>query len=127
MSPFRKKILIIDEDGFSRICFAIFELEGFTSEIITDIDLLRQKVRDDEFSLVVTSYPFGTTYLREIKEKNIPTVILSDQINRDLINLLQQFENSYCMVKPIDYRKFRSLVKQMVNGELALQGGYSIV
>ncbi|HDL21335.1 MAG TPA: DNA-binding response regulator [Nitrospirae bacterium] len=122
-----KRILILDEVGFSRICFAILEFEGYRAETIANLDNLATRLNNEEFGLIITSYPFGLFLFDEIKRRNVPIIILSDHINRDLINILEGFANSYCMIKPLDYQKFRSLVKQVMDGNLNIQGGYNLV
>ncbi len=122
-----KKILIIDEHRFSRICSAILETAGYGTDMISYARDLPSKLNDNEWGLVVTSYPYGAFFFEEIKKKNIPTIILSDNIDGRLINILNNFNNSYCMIKPLDYDKFKTLVSQVISGDLTAQGGYSIV
>lgn len=123
-----KKILIIDEAGFSRICCAILEFEGYGIETTTDFERALSRLAVGEFGLIITSYPYGISLFDEIRRKNISAIILSDHINGDLINILEGFNNSYCMIKPLDYQKFRLLVKQVMSGDLSnIQGGYNIV
>jgi len=112
-----KKILIIDENRFSRICSAILEHEGFETEIFENIENKSMRFDNREFRLIITSYPFGHFLFEKIKKMNLPTIILTDHINRAFINLLEGFNNSYCMVKPLDYHEFRSLVKQIASCE----------
>jgi DNA-binding NtrC family response regulator len=110
-----KKVLIIDERGFSHVCSAILEQEGHKTEVLEDFEGLLPKVGNKDFGLVITSYPFCHSLFEKIKSMGLPTIVLTDHINRSLINLLEGSSNSYCMVKPLDYQKFRSLVKQIVN------------
>ncbi len=123
-----KKILIIDEYGFSRVCSAILgEIVGFETDMISPADDLPSKLNNNTLRLIVTSYPYGVFLFDEIKRRNIPTIILSDNIDGKLITILNDFNNSYCMIKPLDYDKFKTLVKQVINGEPTAQGGCSIV
>jgi DNA-binding NtrC family response regulator len=113
-----KKILIIDENRFSRICSAILEHEGFETEIFENSGNQFVKFDNKRFGLIITSYPFSHGLFEKIKQMNIPTIILTDHINRAFINLLEGFNNSYCMVKPLDYQEFQSLVKQIASCEI---------
>jgi DNA-binding NtrC family response regulator len=122
-----KKILIIDEHRFSIVCSAILENGGYKAETITNIDNLPAGLNLDDFGLIITSYPFGFYFLKEIKKEQVPKIIFSDQINDSLIRALHCIDNSYCMIKPLDYGKFKSLVKEVMSGNLAMTGGYSIV
>ncbi len=109
-----KKILILDEAGFSRICAAILEKEGFGTNAVSDIRQLGSNVNYRDFGLVITSYPYGAVLLEKLINKRIPTIILSDFMNRDLMATLDHFDKSisHCMIKPLDYHKFRTLVNE---------------
>ncbi len=123
-----KSILIIDEVGFSRICSAILESEGYRVESVTDRDNLASKLNNEETVLIITScYPYGVLFSEDIKKRNIPVIILSDLINKELINILEKFNSSYCMVKPLDYQEFKRLVRKIVNGDINNHGEYNIV
>jgi DNA-binding NtrC family response regulator len=107
-----RKILIIDERGFSKICSAILELEGHKTKIFKSAEYVLPSNRN-KFSLIITSYPYGYFLFEEIIKLNLPTIIMTDQINRDVMNLVKTLPNSYCMIKPIDYDKFRSIVREI--------------
>ncbi len=116
MNTNHKKILIVDEAGFSRVCSAILEKEGYGTSAITDIRQLGSNVNYKDFGLVITSYPYGAFLLEKLIESGIPTIILSDQVSRDLMAKLDNFDKSlsHCMIKPLDYHKFRILVNQVM-------------
>ena len=118
METIKKKILIFDESGFSRICSAILEKEGYGTNAICDVHQVDSIIKDNDFGLVITSYPFGTYLLEKLKQARIPTIILSDNISRELMRTLEHFDKSlsHCMIKPLDYNKFRSLVNQKMRG-----------
>ncbi len=122
-----KKILIIDETGFTRVCSAILKNKGHEVENISIDDNLQAKLAQNKYSLIVTSYPYCAIFLNAIKNSGIPVLILSDHIDNNLFSILKNFDNSFCMIKPIDYDKFRYLVTQIINGESIPQGGYCIV
>ncbi len=108
-----KKILIVDESGFSRICSAILEKEGYATIVSCDVQKLDSMLLNHkEFGLVITSYPYGAILLEKLKKLKIPTIVLSDFINRDLMTTLEDFDksSSHCMIKPLDYNKFKSVV-----------------
>lgn len=123
-----KQILIIDEHGFSRICSAILEeIVGYETDVVSDANELPSKLSNSELKLIVTSYPYGAFFFDEIRKRKIPTIILSDNIDGRLIDMLNDFQNSYCMIKPVDYEKFKALVRQVVSGEPLARGGSCIV
>jgi DNA-binding NtrC family response regulator len=127
MSILDKRILMIDEQGFYRVCSAILEAEGYSTELFTSVNNLPVKLSNNEFGLIILSYPFGAFLLDEIKKWNISTIVFTDNIDGSLINLLNGFENSYCMIKPLDYGKFRSLVREVMSHNFVYQKGYNIV
>lgn len=123
-----KKILIIDEDGFSRICSAIIrDIVGYDTDVLCGGSDLASKLNSRTLKLIVTSYPYGAFLFEEIKKRNIPTIILSDNVDEKLISMINGFENSYCMIKPLDYDRFKGIVKHVVTGELPASGGCCIV
>jgi DNA-binding NtrC family response regulator len=122
-----KNILVIDEDGFYRICSAILASEGFVAELFTDIENLPLSLSNNKFGLVLISYPYGAFLLNELKKWNIATIILTDTLDGRLMDLLNGLSNSYCMIKPIDYQKFRSLIHDVMSDHCAAQRGYNIV
>jgi len=120
MDENKKKILIVDEAGFSRICTAILEREGYLIHALPDVNQLNAENNYNDFGLVITSYPYGANLLENLKKTKIPIIILSDQMSRDLMLTLDHFDKgrSHCMIKPLDYHKFRTLVnKTMSRGQ----------
>lgn len=129
MPVLQKRILILDEGRFSRVCSAILEFEGYSADTMDNLDLdnFQDRLEGEEIGLIVTSYPFGSFFLREIEKRKIPMIILCDHINRELFSVLEGIRNAYCMIKPLDYLRFKSLVKQMMGGKPATDGGYRVV
>jgi len=125
-----KNILIIDEARFSRVCYAILEFEGYRPSILTNIESFSTHngwPHTNNIGLVITSFPFCLKHPAEITANQVPIIFLLDHINNDLLSLLECRDDSYCMIKPLDYQRFRFLVKQVMDGELRLQGGYCFV
>ncbi len=114
MKKNNKKILIFDEAGFSRICSAILEKEGYGTNAISDFQQIDLKVNYNDVGLVITSYPYGAVLFDKLIHTKIPTIILSDSMSRDLAASLDHFDKdiSHCMIKPLDYHKFRMLVNR---------------
>jgi DNA-binding NtrC family response regulator len=117
MHTSRKRILICDEAGFSRICSAILEKEGYGTSTIPDVSQVEAHEDYSEYGLVITSYPYGARLLENLKETRTPIIILSDRMNRDLVLTLDHFDKgrSHCMIKPLDYHKFRTLVNDTMS------------
>jgi DNA-binding NtrC family response regulator len=122
-----KKILIIDEKVFSRICSAILELDGLITEIFDGNTNTLSITKNNKIGLIIMSYPFSHLFLEEIRKINIPTIILADQVNKDIINLLESLTTSYCMIKPIDYNKFKYLAKKIITCSVHNTKGYNIL
>jgi len=126
-----KKILIIDEAGFGRICAALLEPVGYGIETfthtITNSGNLSSRLKQNDIGLIITSYPYGSSLLNEIKKKKIPSFILSDNVDGRLMSVLDGLHNAHCMIKPIDYEKFRALVIQIMGSHFAARSGYVLV
>jgi DNA-binding response OmpR family regulator len=122
-----KKILIFDEHRFARVCSAFLENAGYDAEIVTTLYGLPSSLDYEKVGLIITSYPFGAPLLEEIRKRAISTIILSDDIDENLIPVLEEFSNSFCMMKPLDYEKFRSIIREVMSGELNIHGGYHFV
>jgi hypothetical protein len=124
----QKRIFIIDEHGFSKICSTLLQFEGLSAESfnpdIGAVPLFREHGRP---GLVITSYPRCHGFLNDLKKSGIPCVILVDCINGEVLRALEGAVNSYCMVKPIDYHKFRSIVRGVLDGGMRMEEGYAVV
>ena len=66
-----KKVVIVDEQGFSRICSALLELRGCRAECrplsVSAVDL-----HGADVGLVVTSYPYGEQLLKSLGGGELP-------------------------------------------------------
>ncbi len=122
-----KNILIFDEERFSRVCSAILGTAGYGTDVVSQANMLTEKLNADSIHLIVTSYPYGSFLFHQIKGRNIPTILLSDNVDAELIDILKTCENVYCMIKPVDYDHFKKLVNQVVSGNMTAEGGYSLV
>ena len=118
-----RKILILDEDGFSRICSAMLNDDGYQTELAVSQEEAIRSISKNGISLIISSYPYGIALLKSQKVKEIPIIILSDEINSDLLEMMRDFKYSVCMVKPLDFQRFKYLVRGIVNGYLNLTGG----
>jgi len=118
-----KKILIVDEDGFSKICSAMLSDEGYHIELAARNKNILPNIQGNGIALIISSYPYGISVLKSNEAKDIPIMILSDEVNNDLIDMMKRFKLSVCMVKPLDYDRFKYLVNGIVNGYLNLTGG----
>jgi DNA-binding NtrC family response regulator len=118
-----KKILIIDEDGFSKVCSAILNDEGYQTKLAISHEDADVQVSTNGISLIVSSYPYALSFLRSKKIRDIPTIVLSDELNSDLIDTMKCIKNSVCMVKPVDFERFKYIVRGIINGYLNLTGG----
>lgn len=118
-----KKILIVDENGFSKICSAILNDEGYqTRQAISDEEAIGH-ISNNSISLIVSSYPFAISFLKSRRLRDIPTIVLSDEFNSELIEVMKCIKNSICLVKPLDFQKFKYIVHGMINGYLNVRGG----
>lgn len=118
-----KKILIIDETSFSRICSALLGLKGYVAEAIQDLSQFQRLDGLASFGLVVVSHPYGAGLFEALRDADLPVLVLSDCINDALLDDLKIVRNSYCMVKPLDYEQFNAFVGQVLTGVSAFGGG----
>lgn len=118
-----KKILIIDEDGFSKVCSAILHNEGYQTRLALTVEEAAELVSSNGISLIVSSYPFATLLLKSRIIQDIPTIVLSDEFNDDLIEIMKHIKNSVCLLKPLDFERFKYIVHGITNGYLNLSGG----
>ncbi len=121
-----KRILIIDEQGFSRICSALLSNEGYEVQSAT-VSEVKGALNSHDVGLIVASYPYGAPVFDEVRKSNTPVLILADNFDENLIRMLNDFVSSSCMVKPLDYAKFKLLVKDLMSSELMMTEGYTIV
>ncbi len=121
-----KRILIIDEQGFSRICSALLSNEGYEVQSAT-VSEVEGALNSHDVGLIVASYPYGAPVFDELRKSNTPIFILADNFDENLIRMLNDFVSSSCMVKPLDYAKFKLLVKDLMSSEPMMTEGYTIV
>jgi hypothetical protein len=122
-----RKILIIDEAGFTRVCRAILEDAGCLVARLPQDGAGCPWGEGHNLGLVIVSYPYGVSLFAEIAKLGIPIIVLADHISRELIALLEELEKSFCMIKPLDFLRFKSLAVELVSQELPCHGGYRFV
>jgi len=122
-----RKILIIDEAGFTRVCCAILQDAGCAVASLPEDGSGPPWDEGHNLGLVIVSYPYGVSLFDEIKRLGIPIIVLADHISKELIALLEELEKSFCMIKPLDFLRFKSLALELVNQEFPCHGGYRFV
>ena len=122
-----KEILIVAEEGFSRVCHALLECEGYRAKSVSDTHVLSREWDDNKVGLIIVNYPFKDSFVNALKRKNAFVLILTDHISGDLIETLEILPNSFCMVKPLDYQKFKGVVRNAMEGTCDDREGYCIV
>ncbi len=122
-----KEILIVAEEGFSRVCQALLECEGYSPKSVSDAHTFSPEWHDNKVGLIIVNYPITESFVSELKRKNVFVLILTDHISGDLIETLEILPNSFCMVKPLDYQKFKGVVRKAMEGSFSDRGGYCIV
>jgi DNA-binding response OmpR family regulator len=111
-----------------RVCSSILEDEGFQIETITSgADNYISRLDRQDLNLVIASYPQGTFIFDSLRKLTVPVIVLTDHISEEVVSLLQGLRKSYCMTKPLDFTKFKTLVKQLMNGESTHHAGYDIL
>jgi len=122
MNNVERGILIIDEDGFSRVCTAMLKKEGYRSIIPVSLAEAKEHILSDDVSLIILSYPYAGEILEEEIIGNIPTLILVEQLSEDVMGALMKLKKGICMLKPVDFERFRSIIRRIINGEINISG-----
>lgn len=112
----KKKILIVDEESFGRVCDALLRLSGFRTERLENLEGLATFADFQDCGLLITSYPYGAVLLDQVRDLTVPLLVLSDFVNSELIEKLNEKKNSYFMVKPIDFNNFNNFINSMMRG-----------
>ncbi len=105
------------------MCSAILQDEGFDTALATSAEEAAKHLSQNGISLIVSSYPYALSFLNAESAKDIPTIVLSDEVNNDLIEIMKRIKNSVCLVKPLDFERFKYIVRGIINGYLNLTGG----
>ena len=121
-----KKVLIVDELGFSRVCSALLELQGCRAEC-QPLSVCAVDLHHPDVGLVVTSYPYGEKLLESLGGRELPVLVLADSLSDPLLNTLKGVRHACCMVKPVDYERLTSYVRQVLVGGVSEWGGYNLV
>ena len=111
-----RKVLIYDEAGFSRVCSALLEISGCATYVMNEHLDAPNRLNSSEVGVFVTSYPYGAFMLDEVQKRSIPAIVLFDNLDDQFIDMLHAYDNLYCMIKPLDYEKFKGLVMQLLSG-----------
>lgn len=121
------RIQIVDEAVFGRICSAILMMEGYEVGAVTAYDGVASAQAPNGASLFVTSYPYCCNAMKTFETIESPVIILADRIDSHLMSLLRESENVFCMVKPIDYERFKALVRDLMKGLVRAPGGFNVI
>jgi len=118
-----KEILILDESGFSKVCSAILNNEGYQTRLVVSSEDAEKQMSGNGISLVVSSFPYAVSFLESNKNNDVPAIILSDELSSDLMEIMKGIKNAVCLVKPLDYERFKYIVHGIINGHLSFSGG----
>lgn len=106
-------MLIYDEAGFSRVCSALLEMSGCETDVLNEGS---GSLNSSDIGVFVTSYPYGALLLDEVKKRGIPAVVLFDNLDERFIRMLHVYDNMFGMIKPLDYGRFKGLVRRLLSG-----------
>jgi hypothetical protein len=120
-----KKILVVDEESFARVCRALLQLDGYPADCLASRDL--QATGDlENYGLVITSYPYGLSLFPRLMHRQAPVLVLSDCLSGELLECLKGIRNSICMIKPLDYEQFSGKIRKVMNSDWSDSDGYEI-
>ena len=120
------KVLIYDEAGFSRVCSAILAVEGYGTDVLDKRHDMPSLLKKNEVGVFITSYPYGAFLLDEVRKQRLPAIVLYDNLETQFVDIVLANDNLYCMIKPLDYKKFKNLVRSLLSGEKVSRGEYGI-
>ena len=80
-----------------------------------------------EAGVFVTSYPYGAFMLDEVSKLRLPAIVLYDNLDQQFVDMVLANNNIYCMIKPLDYSKFKNLVKSLLRSEQVPREEYGIL
>jgi len=120
-----KKILIVDEERFSRVCAALLSLVGIEPGRILCLHRFDSDHSLEDYELVITSFPYDSCLLDRLQVQNVPAMIFSDRLSGELLDILKS-DNVGCMIKPIDFEKFKEMLSRLLQTVNSL-GGCQIV
>lgn len=123
MAATSQKILIIDEDGFSKVCSAMLSKHGYETRLAVSTEDAAKSINSEGIELIISSYPYGLPLLKMKDTSQIPVIVLSDEVNTQLVEVMSGLKQAVCMLKPIDFKRFEYLVQGILNGYLNLSGG----
>lgn len=120
-----KKILVFDEESFSRVCRALLQLDGYPADCLASMDL--QTAGDlENYGLVITSYPYGLSLFPHLMHRQAPVLVLSDCLSVELLECLKSIRNSLCMIKPLDYEQFSGKIRNVMSSDWSDTDGCEI-
>ena len=110
-----KKIMIVDEAGFGRVCCALLEMYGYTPDYLQQCQEFKERCNPDQYGLVILSYPYGSEILSELSNYHrVKTIVLSDYISSDLLARIKGLSQVVCLTKPLDFSHFRDTISRMM-------------
>jgi hypothetical protein len=121
-----KKILIVDEERFCRVCTALLGLVGIEPARIVCHTRFDSDHSLEGYELVITSFPYDSCLLERLQVHDIPAMVFSDCLSGELLDNLKKSANIGCMIKPIDFERFKELLGKLLQSVNSL-GGCQIV
>ena len=97
--------------------------EGYQTSFAMSAKEAVRIVSDDAISLIVSGYSQVQSLLQLRGIHDIPKIVLSDELNNDLIEMMKRIGNSVCLLKPLDFERFKYIVHGIINGYLNISGG----
>ena len=62
--PSAKKILIFDDEGFSKVCSAMLSEDGYQIELALSQKEAIRSISQDDIALIISGYPYGMPLLK---------------------------------------------------------------
>lgn len=110
-----KKVLVVDEPGFAKVCRALLRQNGIVAEVPKETGV--PVVSAADYDLVITSFPFGEAMVSGMGKSEVPVLVLADCLSHDLLERVRSVSHSCCMIKPLDFDKFHTVVQRMLGND----------
>ncbi len=120
-----KKILLAEDDrGLSRSIDTWLTLEGFHVVTVYNGEEALHKLLKQRYDLLITDMVMphlgGFELITQIRQVNsdLPIMVVSGNLNNDLIGNLQQMNVKYILHKPIKPLELRSVIEEVFPNQL---------
>jgi len=100
----------------------MLEREGYKVILPLSFKEARDWILSGNISLIILNYPYADAILKSKVIGNIPVLMLVEQLGEEVMEVLIRLKKGICMLKPIDFEKFKLIIKKILDGKLRMYG-----